>query len=444
MAQIAAAIFDRRDDAQKAIHALRDHGVDKDSISVLALADDGSGKISNMDEGERVPAPGKDEGISVTTSGDAAKGAAEGAAWGAGLGIAAALASVFVPGFGLVTAGGALATALGGAAIATAGGAVTGGVTGYLVDLGVPDQVAHEYSEAVKQGGILVSVHDTDDASYSEIAQIITKYNSRNAGNYDGATNGGSVSNPAALDATNTRLLDPNLDLSGDDEGPKPASSDKWVATDGDTLDAVAGSEGSASSRLSNADVGTANADQHTPLPPTPADLGSGVAATASLPTTETTPRSLGDTAVGGQGPGMAGRTDSAMTVSNDVGTTAGYTGAGVLNSDGYADRGAEAAGTAGGAMAGSNDKSIGDYESATRPETDAEVNHVNLNSPDITDDDIDDTMMSPTRPLSGATTGGTTHTGTVSGATAVTIVSDPLAGTATMDKEDEEDEATR
>jgi len=413
--------------------------VDKDSISVLAMADDGSGKMSNMEEGERVPAPGKDDGISVTTPGDAAKGAAEGAAWGAGLGLAAALASVFIPGFGLVTAGGALATALSGAAIATAGGAVTGGVTGDLMDLGVPDQAAHDYSEAVKQGGILVSVHDTDDASYSEIAQIFTKYNGRNAGNYDGTMTGSTISNPAALDATNTRLLDPNLDLSSDDEEMTPARSDRWVATDGDTLDSVAGSEGSASSRLSNSEIGTATADLDSGVRPTTADLGSGSAAsTMGAPTTEMTTRSLGDTTVGGQAPGTLGRTDSAMTVSNDLGTTAGYTGAGIADSDSYADRGAMAAGTAGGAMAGANDKSIGDYESATRPETDTDVNRINLNTPDITDDDIDDTMMSPTRPLSGATTGGTTHTGTASGASGITTSSDPLAGTATMDEEDE------
>jgi len=437
MAQVAAAIFDRRDDAQKAVHALRDHGVDKDSISVLAMADDGSGKMSNMEEGERVPPPGKDDGISTTTPGDAAKGAAEGAAWGAGLGLAAALASVFIPGFGLVAAGGALATALSGAAIATAGGAITGGVTGYLMDLGVPDPVAHDYSETIKKGGVLVSVHDTDDASYAEIAQIFTKYNGRNAGNYDGTTTGAMISNPSALDAANSRLVhtseaDTDLD---DDLTP----SNKWVATDGDTLDSVSGSEGSASSRLSNTEVGTATSNLNSGVQPTTADMGSVSAdATMGAPTTETTPRSLGDTAVGGQTPGMPGRTDSAMSVSSDVGTTAGYTGAGVAASDSYADRGAAAAGTAGGATAGANDKGIGDYESATRPTTDTEVNRLDLDSADTTDEEIDETMMSPTRPLSGATTGGTTNTGTASGGSRLTTSSDPLAGTATMDEEDE------
>jgi len=400
MAQVAAAIFDRRDDAEKAVHALRDHGVDKDSISILALADDGSGKMSNLEEGERAPAPGKDDGISTTTPGDAAKGAAEGAAWGAGLGLAAALATVFIPGFGLVAAGGALATALGGTAIATAGGAVTGGVLGYLMDLGVPDQVAHDYSEAIKKGGVLVSVHDTDDASYAEIAQVLTKYNGRNAGNYNGATTGGAISNPAALDATNTRLLDPNLDLAGDDADLTPANTDKWVATDGDSLDSVSGSEGSASGRLSNAEVGTATSDLNSGVRPMTADLGSVPPdATMGAPTTEMTSRSLGDTAVGGQTPGLSGRTDSATSISSDLGTTAGYTGTGIAASDGYSDRGAAAAGTAGGAMAGANDKSIGDYESATRPETAPEVNRLELDDADTTDEDVDDAMRSPTRP---------------------------------------------
>jgi len=437
MAQIAAAIFDRRDDAQKAVHALRDHGVDKDSISVLAMSDDGSGNLSNMEKGGRVPPPGKDDGISVTTPGDAAKGAAEGAAWGAGLGLAAALASVFIPGFGLVTAGGALATALSGAAIATAGGAVTGGVTGYLMDLGVPDQVAHDYSEAVKQGGILVSVHDTDDASYSEIAQIFTKYNGRNAGNYDGMTAGGTISNPSALDATNSRLT--HMDEADTDLNEDLTPANKWVATDGDTLDSVAGSEGSASGRLSNSEIGPSTSNLNSGVRPTTADMGSISAdSTMGVPTTETTPRSLGDATVGGQIPGMPGQTDSAKSISNDIGTTAGYTGTGIAASDSYSERGAVAAGTAGGATAGANDKAIGDYESATRPETDDEVNHFDLDDADTTDDDIDNTMMSPTRPLSGATTGGTTRTGTAGGGSGITTTSDPLAGTSTLDEEDE------
>lgn len=183
MTQPITALFDTREDARRAIHALRDHGVKEDQISVLAGGDaslDAEGKAASTP-------PGKDQGLSTTTPGDAGKGAAEGAAVGAGLGLAAALASLLIPGFGLVTAGGALATALGGAAATAAGGALAGGVTGYLADLGVPDEAARDYAEGIRRGGVFVSIAPTDDATTPEVRQILAKYHGREAGAYDGA-----------------------------------------------------------------------------------------------------------------------------------------------------------------------------------------------------------------------------------------------------------------
>jgi len=313
MAQMTAALFDTREDARRAVHALRDHGVSEDNISVLAVADDGSGKTSDMDASERVVAPGKDEGISVSTPGDAGMGAAEGAAIGAGLGLAAALASIFIPGFGLVTAGGALATALGGAAAATAGGAVTGGVAGYLADLGVPDHAAHHYTEGIKQGGVLVSVHDTDEATPDEIQQIFTKYNGHSGGSYTGvgsSVSASGASNPDLLDASNRRLgteesapgvrgsagLDTGdiVEDSTLDDGrlvTSPRSGDQ-------RLDRTAGSEGSASSRINDARLGPNPGDPGASAsglnsPTTPRTVVSDVsAASGSVITNPTTPTS--------------------------------------------------------------------------------------------------------------------------------------------------------
>ncbi|MBW3623645.1 MAG: hypothetical protein KY468_09595 [Armatimonadetes bacterium] len=302
MAMMTTAIFDRREDAQRAVHALRDHGVDEEKISVLAVADDGSGKISDLDHEERVPAPGKDEGISTTTPQDAAKGAAEGAAIGAGLGLVAALSSLFIPGFGLLTGGGALATALWGAAGATAGGAVAGGVTGFLADMGVPAQTARDYEEAIKKGGVLVAVHQTDEATTGEIQQIFVKYHGHSAGGYaDIVESGAPLATPQRLDETNDRLRQSDADLTGGSEGitivktrtdaanerlnetgdlsrtDVSPSAGNIVATTApamqrDThLDAATGDEGSASSRLG--DVG---GDLHDDvrIGPAPNDFG--------------------------------------------------------------------------------------------------------------------------------------------------------------------------
>src|SRR5439155_23434200 len=102
-----------------------------------------------------------------------------------GAGALAALASVFIPGFGLVLGGGALATAIAGAAGATAAGAVAGGVHGYLMDQGVPDEPAMRYEETFRSGGAILSVNcPSNDVTQSECEGILSKYGATNIGNY--------------------------------------------------------------------------------------------------------------------------------------------------------------------------------------------------------------------------------------------------------------------
>lgn len=125
------------------------------------------------------------QGLSTTTAGDAAAGAAKGAGIGLGVGALAALASLAIPGFGLVVGGGALATALAGAAGATAAGAVAGGVHGYLKDQGVPDQIASDYDSAIQNGGALLSVHvPSNDLDEATCREILAKYGASNVNTY--------------------------------------------------------------------------------------------------------------------------------------------------------------------------------------------------------------------------------------------------------------------
>ncbi len=189
------ALFDNREDAERAVAALRDHGIAEDCISVLALSADGSGTTTDLDEKDNATAPGKDEGLTTTTAADAGKGAEEGVFIGAGLGLAAAVASIFLPGFGLIVGGGALATALSGALGMTVGGALAGGVMGFLVDQGMPEHAAKAYAEGLKRGGIIVSVHDTNDATPDEIHTLFEKYGGQERGTHPG----GSGTTPADL-----------------------------------------------------------------------------------------------------------------------------------------------------------------------------------------------------------------------------------------------------
>jgi uncharacterized membrane protein len=132
------------------------------------------------------------QGISTTTAADAGAGAVKGAGWGLGIGALAALASLVVPGVGLVVGGGALAAALGGVAAATGAGAAAGAVTGYLKDQGVDHQVAVDYDKTIQSGGALIAVSaPSGDCSREEIMEVLNKYGAGNVNAYEARTSGG-------------------------------------------------------------------------------------------------------------------------------------------------------------------------------------------------------------------------------------------------------------
>jgi uncharacterized protein YjbJ (UPF0337 family) len=161
MARRVTATFTDRDAANRAVAALTDMGAQRDHISTLIRGEhDGAAAVHEHTDDLIEPAREVgDSGAALTTSdeGDAAQGAATGAAIGAVAGLTAGLLSLMVPGFGLVTAGGALAWALGGAAGTAAAGAVAGGVYGSLRDIGIEDTHARHYEERVRGGDVLLT-----------------------------------------------------------------------------------------------------------------------------------------------------------------------------------------------------------------------------------------------------------------------------------------------
>jgi hypothetical protein len=109
-------------------------------------------------EGLQADHAGYENGTEVAASGTAT-GAGIGAAVGGGAGLLAGLGMLAIPGIGPVVAAGWLAaTALG-----IAGGAVAGGAVGALTDIGISEEDAPVYSEAVRRGGMLVSVRFPDE-----------------------------------------------------------------------------------------------------------------------------------------------------------------------------------------------------------------------------------------------------------------------------------------
>ncbi|MBS1705859.1 MAG: hypothetical protein JST40_08295 [Armatimonadetes bacterium] len=167
--------FNSVDTATRAVGALLDHGVEPVDISVFV-------KDPPADWNDRIASGADIEhhatgGITVTTPKDAAEGAAKGAGIGLGLGVLAAVASVALPGVGLVVGGGALATAITGAAATTAAGAVAGAAFGYLKDQGIDEESSRTFSDHLDKGGALVSVSvPSNDHSVDEISAILGKY----------------------------------------------------------------------------------------------------------------------------------------------------------------------------------------------------------------------------------------------------------------------------
>src|SRR5205085_9143914 len=108
-----------------------------------------------------------------------------GAGIGLGVGVLAALASIFVPGFGLVAGGGALATAIAGAVGTTAAGAIAGGVHGYLKDQGVPEEAIAHYGDVWQKGGAIIAITcPSNGVDQATVESVLTKYGATNINAY--------------------------------------------------------------------------------------------------------------------------------------------------------------------------------------------------------------------------------------------------------------------
>ena len=106
----------------------------------------------------------------------ATTGVSAGAVIGGGLGWLVGIGALAIPGIGPFVAAGPIMAALAGA---TVGGAV-GGVSGALIGLGIPEYEAKRYEGAVKDGGILLSVH-CDESEWIQKAKKLLQ----SSGAYD-------------------------------------------------------------------------------------------------------------------------------------------------------------------------------------------------------------------------------------------------------------------
>lgn len=171
--------FDDPEMAKKAMGALLDHGIKDADISLVLSEKNHHDRFEfKDDEAAR-------KGITTTTAADAASGAMTGGGIGTLVGALSALAALFIPGFGIVIGGGALATAVASAIGTAAAGAIAGGVTGYLKDQGVPEAVAQQYEETLGGGGALMTVRlPSGDVTRATVDEVLAKYAAKNVRSY--------------------------------------------------------------------------------------------------------------------------------------------------------------------------------------------------------------------------------------------------------------------
>ena len=162
--------FNLKENAEKFVAALLDHGMTTEDISVVAR--DG-GQTFTAEEVEKDAATG----ITTTTAEDFSKGAVIGGSAGLGLGILVGLATLFVPGVGIVAGAGALATAIAATATTGAAGALVGGIAGYMRDMGVEGEVPDEFERDYADDYVIVAVAlRADGLTSTEIANLADKY----------------------------------------------------------------------------------------------------------------------------------------------------------------------------------------------------------------------------------------------------------------------------
>lgn len=164
-------LFDRYEDAGRAVAGLQDAGFDPDNFSVMARED-----LVDIDRFKTYSTADEASGAAI----GAGTGAVGGGILGGLTGLLVGVGALVVPGIGPVLAAGSLAATLSstalGAGIGAGVGAVAGGLVGALVDLGVPEEDAHFYAEGVKRGGILV-ITKSDDVRAPVAASIMRQAN---------------------------------------------------------------------------------------------------------------------------------------------------------------------------------------------------------------------------------------------------------------------------
>lgn len=171
-------IFDSKDDAEYAVDDLKEFGFRNSDISVIMKE---QGEYVQKQKGSKGGAAF--EGL-IT-------GATSGGVIGGLAGLLIGIGAIAIPSVGPLLVAGPLAVALGltGAAAATVSGAATGivagGLVGGLVGLGLPQDVAYEYEQRLREGGVLLAVPVEVESDARKVEKLFALHNAMHIRNLD-------------------------------------------------------------------------------------------------------------------------------------------------------------------------------------------------------------------------------------------------------------------
>jgi uncharacterized membrane protein len=158
------AVFDSFAEADAALRALRQSGVEAQDVSIVGKQ------------------PGDPPEIGARDT-HASSGSAVGATLGAAVGGLIGLAALAIPGVGPFLAAGALGSALTGAAAGT----FTGALVGSFVGLGVPTEHGRRYEQAVRAGAVVLTVQVPDAEAAARTRGVLDQAGARETAVYQPA-----------------------------------------------------------------------------------------------------------------------------------------------------------------------------------------------------------------------------------------------------------------
>ncbi|MBW4460989.1 MAG: hypothetical protein KME47_12245 [Nodosilinea sp. WJT8-NPBG4] len=174
----AVGLFPTRQEAEQALHQLRDSGFQMDRVSVVAKSGEGLSDLTP----DRDLDPDKPK--SEQSQDGAGAGATAGALTGGAIGLIGSLGVLAVPGVGLVAGAGIL---LANTLLASGIGAASGSLLGALVGWGIPEDRANYYNDHVYNNDDYLVLLEGSESDIQSAESVLSQHGIRDWGVY-GAT----------------------------------------------------------------------------------------------------------------------------------------------------------------------------------------------------------------------------------------------------------------